>query len=327
MRYLNLPLTLVLFSSVAQGVELNEQWSVTGTLEAEYQVNRSQGKTEKGGYLSTAALGTTFKPNEKLEFNGSLLYEEDIAGVATKLEVDEAYGTWHAQPNDKLDLMLGKKYLPFGRFESKMVSDPLTLELGETRSNAALQVNHKQGNITTAAYLFKGKAPKLTGNAEHKHGYGASLRYEHANTQAGIDYISNIGEAHELNTARKIPGVALHAAKQINKVTVSAEHLSALKSLQVGDLDNEGDGGLTSKAKPSATHIEASVDLNKDRSLALAWNRTQQATALDLPKQAYGIAYQQPLFKKLNGGVELMQNKDYDKVKSKSLTLQVAYEF
>ena len=52
MRYLNLPLTLVLFSSVAQGVELNEQWSVTGTLEAEYQVNRSQGKTEKGGRSS-----------------------------------------------------------------------------------------------------------------------------------------------------------------------------------------------------------------------------------------------------------------------------------
>ena len=327
MRYLNLPLTLVLFSPIAQAVELNEQWSVTGTLEAEYQINRSQGKTEKGGYLSTAALGTTFKPNEKLEFNGSLLYEEDIAGVATKLELDEAYGTWHALPKDKLDLMLGKKYLPFGRFDSKMLSDPLTLELGETRTNTTLQANHKQGNITTAAYLFKGKAPKLNSNAEHKHGYGASLRYEHANTQAGIDYISNLGEAHKLNTARKIPGVALHAAKQINKVTLSAEHLSAIKSLQIGDLDNEGDGGLTNKAKPSASHIEASIDLNKDRSLALAWNRTKQANALELSKQAYGIAYQQPVFKKLNGGIELMQNKAYDNIKSKSLTLQVAYEF
>ncbi len=327
MRYLNLPLILVLCSSVAQALELDKQWNVNGTLEAEYQINRSQGKTQKGGYLSTAALGTTFKPNQKLEFNGSLLYEEDINGVATQLRVDEAYGTWHALPKDKLDLMLGEKYLPFGSFDTKMISDPLTLTLGQTRNNKTLQANHKQGNITTAAYLFKGAAPKLNGNGKHKQGYGASLRYEHATTQAGIDYLSNLGEAQALNTAHRIPGVSLHVSQQIKQVTLSAEHLSAIKALQVGDLDNAGDGGLTSKAKPSATHIEASVDLNKDRSLALAWNRTQQAAALDLPKQAYGIAYQQPLLKKLNGGVELMQNKDYDKVKSKSLTLQVAYEF
>ena len=326
-RHLSLPLGLVLFTSTVQAVELNEQWSINGTLEAEYQVNRSQGQTDKGGYISTAALGTSFKPNDKLEFNGSLLYEEDIAGVATKLEVDEAYATWHALPKDKLDVMLGKKYLPFGHFDSKMLSDPLTLELGETRTNQTLQINNKQGNITTAAYVFKGKAPNLNGTGEHKHGYGASLRYAHDTTQAGIDYIANLGEAQQLNTARKMPGVSVYAAKQINKVTLSAAHLTAIKSLQVGDLDNEGDGGLTATAKPSASHIEASIDLNKDRSLALAWNRTHQATALALPKQAYGVTYQQPLLKKLNGGVELMQSKDYDNLKSNSLTLQVAYEF
>jgi hypothetical protein len=327
MRYASLPLALALFSSMTQAVELNEQWSVNGTLEAEYQINHSQGKTENGGYLSTAALGTNFKPNEKLELTGSLLYEEALTEVATPLEVDEAYATWHALPNDKLAIRLGKKYVPFGRFESKMLSDPLTLELGETRTKKTLQVNHQQGAISTAAYLFQGTAPKLNSNGKHKQGYGASLRYEHANIQAGLDYISNLGQAHAWNTARSIPGAALHATKHINKLTLSAEHLTALKTLQAGDLEQNGDGGLASSAKPSATHLEASLGLNKDRNIAIALNHTQQAAALDLPKQAYGITYQQPVFKKLNGGIELMHNKDYENIKSKSLTLQIAYEF
>ena len=47
----------------------------------------------------------------------------------------------------------GKLYVPFGVFETGMISDPLTLESGETREGAAI-VDFVSGGFYGAAYIF-----------------------------------------------------------------------------------------------------------------------------------------------------------------------------
>ena len=54
--------------------------------------------------------------------------------------------------------------------------------------------------------------------------------------------------------------MALYASTSLGGVALKAEHLTAVKSFQAGDLEET----ITSAAKPSATHIEADLDLKKE---------------------------------------------------------------
>lgn len=89
--------------------------------------------------LATAELSLDVAVNEQVGTHLILLYEED-QGDDT-MNVDEAVIILH-YPRPFLGQTVafygGKLYLPFGKFNSSMVSDPLTLELGETADTAAV---------------------------------------------------------------------------------------------------------------------------------------------------------------------------------------------
>lgn len=294
-------------STPLMALEVNDQLEVFGTIELEYGASRGDSGNEYGTALATGALGATLKPNDKFDISTTLLYEEDLHAVATPAEIDEAFVAWHAMPDEKLDISAGKQYLPFGSFATAMVSDPLTLDLGETRQDKVLAASGRLGNISASAYGFQG---------ESKDGYGAGIRYETNNANVGMDYLSSLLESD-------VGAVSVHGGVNLGKVALLGEHLTATKALQPGDLD----GSITTKAKPSATHLEASYDLNDDRTMAVAWNRTKDAADLELPKEYYGATYSQPVYKDIFGAVELIQSKQYTGEKDKALTVQLAYEF
>lgn len=282
----------------AMAVEINEHLEVSGTLDVEYGAVRGDVEHEQGSYVAMALVGATVRPNDKLDMTANWIYEENINSVETPVEVDEAYATWHAKEDGQLDVSFGKKYLPFGDFETAMVSDPLTLELGETRHDRVLQASGKHGSVDTAGYVFKG---------ETENGYGGSLNYGTEQATVGLDYLS-----HFLD--EDVPALALHGTTGLGKITLRGEHLSATKALDDG-------------AKPAASRLEADIDLNSDRTLAVAWNATQEAETLELPERAYGVTYRQPLYKALSGGLELMQAKHYSGDTANSLNAQLLYEF
>lgn len=295
-------------SSPLWAAEISEQLEIYGTIELEYGASRGDSGNDYGTALATGALGATLKPNDTFDITTTFLYEEDLHEVATPAEVDEALITWHALPDAKFDLSAGKQYLPFGSFETAMVSDPLTLELGETRQDKVIMASGKPGNnISATAYGFEG---------ESKDGYGIGIGYETENAHAGVDYLSSLLESN-------VGAVSIHGTVTRNRLTLTGEYLSATESFQAGDLD----GTITAAAKPSATHLEASYDLNNDRTVAVAWNKTKDAAELELPEEYYGVAYRQPIYKALSGAVELVQAKGYDGAKDKTFTAQLAYEF
>ena len=317
--------TLALAQTV-HAAEVSNQLEINGSLEAAYSASSGDSPHDYGTAFSKGKLETILKPTEQFNVNTSFLYEEDLHNVKTPVGLDEANATTHLLADNKLNLTAGRKYLKFGTFESKMVSDPLPLELGETRRNAVLEASSKQGNITATGYAFGGTAPKLDAEGKYKNGYGFSVGYVAEKAGIGADFMSNLAESNHFDNKaldKKIPAMSLHGNAQLANITLRAEHLAATKAFQPGDLG----GGISTSAKPSATQLESDLDLQKDRTIALAWDKTSNAAEIDLPKQNLGAAYQQPIYKNLKGGVEVMQTKDYEGAKDKVLNVKLAYEF
>jgi hypothetical protein len=304
-----------------KAIEVGKKLEVVGLLEMKYGMSRGDSGHVNGPRADKAEVGVTYKPTDKFDLNAVLLYEDK------KFSADEAKVTWHALPDDKLDITAGKQYVPFGSFESSMVSDPITKVLGETRRNKVIQASSTWGNLHTAAYVFDGTSPKTGGTGTHKSGYGLSVGYGTDKASGGVDYLSNLAESklfgNTNNATNKVPALSIHGVTKIGRFSVSGEHMAAMKAFQPGDLD----GMVTVAAKPSVTHLEADLDLNHDRTVAVAWNGSSNAQEIGLVKDDIGVTYRQPIYKDLNGGLELKRSKGYDGVKDNVLTAQLSYEF
>lgn len=112
---------------------LNERLTISGLIEVEGtagKVKNNDGSSDDASdlTLATAQLGFEGRVNEQVGGNIILLYEE-----GGELEIDEAAIRLE---QGRGSLRAGRLYLPFGAFNSHFISDPLTLELGETRQTA-----------------------------------------------------------------------------------------------------------------------------------------------------------------------------------------------
>lgn len=251
--------------------------------------------------VSTLELGVDNPLNDKLE--GHLLFLYEQGENDDNISVDEATLTF--KPRAGLDITAGRMYVPFGKFDSNMVSDPLTLELAETQEEA-VQVGMGNGNVSGSAYVFKDDEDG-GGKIDD---YGINLDFATETVGAGISYISDVND-------KAASGVGVYASGQVGRVGVIAEHI------KVDEITLED----ASTAKPSATNLEASVDIGNDRTIALAYQKTDAAEALELPETATGIAYRMPVFEKASLAAEYMKNDHYDGTDEDVVILQVAYEF
>ena len=251
--------------------------------------------------VPTIELGIDNKLNDKLE--GHLLFLYEQGENSDNIAVDEATLTF--KPREGLEVSAGRMYVPFGKFDSHMVSDPLTLELAETQEEA-VQLGLSSGNVSGSAYVFKDDEDG--GNKIDD--YGINLDYATETVSAGVNYISDVND-------KAAAGIGVYATGQIGRFGVLAEHIN------VDEVTLEDD----STAKPSATNVEASLDLGNDRTVAVAYQQTKEAEALELPETATGIAYRMPVFEKASFAAEYRNNEAYDGSKEDVVTLQVAYEF
>ncbi|MBW1959235.1 MAG: LbtU family siderophore porin, partial [Deltaproteobacteria bacterium] len=83
--------------------------------------------------LATVELGVDVDITKHVKGHVLFLWEEDDT---EPVDVDEGFITLDGADVVPLYLNVGKLYVPFGNFESHFISDPLTLELGETRESA-----------------------------------------------------------------------------------------------------------------------------------------------------------------------------------------------
>ncbi len=298
-----------------------------------------QGDDESDIVLATFELGIASQITDWVEVGGSLLYEQHD----TPLEVDVAFATIGNREKSPLFLTAGQVYLPFGAYESNMVSDPLTLEIGETRETT-FQAGFVKYGFNGSLYVFNGTNKKDGKNQIGS--WGANLGYaaetDAATWAVGIGYISDLGDSDTLqgvigdnlgsnDISRRVAGWTVHAGAELGVFNLIGEYLFATDSFESAAVP----WGLNG-AKPSAWNLEAGYSfdlLGKGTTLAVGYQGSREALALELPRERWMIALSMDIMDNTSLSFEWAHDKDYSTTdggtgkSANTATAQLAFEY
>jgi hypothetical protein len=315
----SLPATVVycvMMFAVQPQVMAEEHWpdriTLSGLIEAEVSFNDD----ESDAVTATIEVGLDAKVNDWVNIHILSLFE---AGEATTLDVDEGFITLGNSERSPLSLVIGRIYLPFGVFDSHFLSDPLTLELGETQE-MAVQVLFEENELSASLFLYNGDA-KEAGENERLDQYGAKLGYftggqiEYA---ANLAYVSNLAESGGLQGAINavdlediVAGFVLSGSLSSADFMIIGEYVAATSSFDAADLSFDG-----RDAKPTAWGIEGAYNFllsGKDATVAIGLQGSSEAVNIGLPESRVLVALSVDMLEATSVAVEWVHDKAYGK--------------
>ncbi|MFP4453368.1 MAG: LbtU family siderophore porin [Desulfobacterales bacterium] len=211
--------------------------------------------------LATMELGVDAAVNDYVSGHFLLLWEEGNTGN-NGVDMDEGFITLTGGANWPAYVNVGKMYVPFGNFETHMISDPLTLELGETRESA-IQAGLEMNGFYGSVYLFNGDVDEFDKDS-HIDNYGANAGFvmesEKFSLDIGASYINNITDADswEGDSDDKIDdyvgGLGAHAIMNTGPFVFIAEYITALDETEL--VDNRNGSALDTMEEISAWNAE-----------------------------------------------------------------------
>jgi hypothetical protein len=258
--------------------------------------------------LATFELGIASQVTNWVEVGASLLYEQDD----TDLEVDVAFITLFNPDVAPVFFTAGQFYVPFGAYETNLIDDPLTLEIGESRETAA-QLGFVYEGFGGSVYGFNGDN-QVKGKSRID-SWGANLTYAWENDDWGIGvgagYINDLGDSDSLqdtvsdnrNAAfeelvegedtradtfstdplDRVGGWTANLLVTYRGFDLIGEYLSATGRFNPDSLAYKDKG-----AAPSAWNLEVGytfVIRGYENVVAAAYQGTDQAVGLELPKE------------------------------------------
>jgi len=287
---------------------------VEGLVEIEaYQARPYTGADESDVVLATGALGLDAILNQWLRAEVSTLYEEDD----TPLEIDTASVSL-VDPGRAWSLRAGQFYLPFGLYETAMVSDPLTLELGETRETA-ISAQAGAGGFRAGLYAFNGDV-----DGENRvDSWGGTLAWEGRLGTADLllsgGYLNHLAESDGLgdvlasnggDAGHEVAGWTATAVLDVHDLTLVGEYLAAIDDFATGELAFRGAG-----ARPAAWNVEASYGFGihgRQARVALGYQGSDEALAAGLPKTRALVAFSVDVWRNTTLSLEYGRDRDYD---------------
>ncbi|MCK5682153.1 LbtU family siderophore porin, partial [bacterium] len=236
---------------------IGEHVKIGGLVEVEFGFSDDyEGNNESDIVLATVALDIDINLHKYIAAHILLLWEEDDT---EPVDLDEGYIVLGNTEHFPLYLQVGKLYLPFGNFESHMISDPLTLELGETRETAAiLGVDYK--GLYASAYTFNGDIDESGDDNEIKcFGLAAGYAFENQNLgfDIGMGWINSVADSDTLGDFLPsqiedyVCGLTAHAIFTWQGLTLIGEYLGATDKFEVNELEFKQSG-----AEPKTWNIE-----------------------------------------------------------------------
>jgi hypothetical protein len=322
---------------------LNDHVTLTGRVEVEATRGEDfDGNESSDVTLATVEIGLEAALSDWSSARLLLLYEEGEED--NHLIVDEGVITLGNTEKFPFYLTAGKMYLPFGFYESSMISDPLTLELGET-NDSAVQLAFNAAGFYGSVYGFNGDINE-TGEDDEVDSWGADVGYGYESegfaVDAGIDWINNIGDSDAVGDYltddvaidaidEYIQGFATHAVFTLGPLRLIGEYVTALDEFDLAEIDFDGRG-----AEPEAMIFEASYTIrlfNRETVFALGWQTTDEALALGLPETRYLGAVNICLFDHTLLAFEYLHDEDYDESRGgtgkdgHAATVQLAVEY
>ncbi len=262
--------------------------------------------------VATVELLMAHQINEYVSAEVGLLYEEG----ETPIEVDIALLRL-ADPESPFYIAAGQFYQSFGSFESGMISDPLTLELGETRETS-LVGGFENEMLFASFYVFNGDQQTNLSDEATDYGVNIGLAREAENLSYSLQagYISNIAESDGLESvilpgtlSDEVAGYAISSTTSFHSLNLILEWISADDAFETAAFEYNGAG-----AKPQAWNVEVGHNftlMNKDALVSLGYQGTEEALALDLPKERTLAALKIDIFEKTLLGFEISMDQDY----------------
>ncbi len=272
--------------------------------------------------VATAELGIEVFVNDWTSANLVLLWEEEDGG-SNDLTVDEAIITFANLQKTPFHFMAGRTAAPFGRFETNMISDPFTLDLGETKETMAL-VGVEANGFYASIYGFNGDLDDGGDNVIDNGGLdlGFAWEGEEKSVDFGIGYINDIGDSDGISDVvadnlpggidyqRNIPGYAAHAMFSAGRFNMVGEYVTAAREFDVGnELAFNGSG-----AEPSAWNLEVGVGFDiagHASNAAIGYQRTKEALGLGLPEKRVSAVLSIALLENTAFSLEWAHDEDY----------------
>jgi len=305
--------------NVAMAEEIFTGTSISGSAQIEGRYYEDYAAVNSSDFVvDEVAVAIETQVNKWVKGLIGFLYEED----ETPLEVDEAIITLGNSAVSPLYFAAGQMYVPFGNFETSMISDPLTLELGEAREKAA-QIGFTTANIYGSLYAFNGSTQNNSEDTiDH---YGINLGFAQENDShsydLGIGYISDIGDTDGLTDALGgddvtnlvgydyVAGLSTHIIVTIGDVSLVGEYVTALDTFNPDNLAFNDNG-----AEPKAWNIEAGYSfplMGKATTLALGYQGTDEAVAMELPAERYSGSLTMEVYRNTTLAFEYALEEDY----------------
>lgn len=330
-----------MFGMPAMADDNNVKLEVNGALEVELGTSEDFTGTKGSDIaLATVELGFDAQITPWVSAHILFLHEDDDTEPA---EIDEGIITLANDDVTAFSLSAGRMYVPFGAYESNLVSDPLTLEIGETRE-AAVQLGFDSG-LSASFFVFNGDTLEVGSDDNVEH-FGFNIGFANETDamafDAGFSYISSIGDTDSLydvvaenrlasaaatdEVVEFVAGFSVHGMLTMGALSFIAEYTTAADAFDATELPAFGG------AQPSAYNVEAAFTMNQ-MTFAAAFQGTAEAVDLGLPETRFLIAASMEVVEGASLSVEYLTEEDYSVADGgtgetgNALTIQLATEF
>ena len=320
---LNKQLELLLKKAETQGV-WSDRISFGGTIETEVgcameDVNDDETSTS-GFTLTTVALEIGVDIVKHVSGHIVFLYEQGEADEAVR--VDEGFIALNGEDFIPLYLNAGKLCVPFGNYATNMLSDPLTLQMGETQQTALL-VGFTNRWIDAGVAVFNGDVNDSREQNDHLDSFVFKISATFPENvvsgfglSGGLSYISSMSDTNRLEEVFDDAGISLaqnHVAgiggwtsvALMDMFFLEAEYLTALEAFDADEL------GLGEDRLFGAWNLELAYAPIEKLILAARYGRTIDGVGF-FPESQIGAAVSYNLFESTTIGIEYLKI-DYSK--------------
>lgn len=296
----------------------------SGKLEGQMSFLRNYQNTNTSNINFTGAeLATYVKTSDFISGYLTLDYDPSAPGNQSQIFMNRAFIIFGNLKSFPIYSSVGQLYTAFGRYNSGMVSSPVTLSLGRTRARALTLGYQEQGSnaLHAEAYIYQGlTTPVGQTNARNEYGAGTgyTFKFKRFSGEIGASYISNLGDSQGLQSTiflndqtqqNTVPAINVYGALAFNPFVFLAEYVAATKQFSIYDMSFQNHG-----AKPKALHLEADYNFktaSRPSSVGVAYGHTAQALDASLPQDQYSVFYNINIFKATNFAIEYRHDVNY----------------
>lgn len=302
--------------------------------------------------LATAALGIDIDFHKYVRGHILFLWEED---ETEPVDLDEGTLTLGGTENFPFFLVGGRFYIPFGMYNSHFITDPLTLELGETRESSVM-VGFANNMFELQAGVFNGDVSQSRTHDTINGFYGCvnvtipPKWLRGLELSGGVSITSNIADSDNLQDLINpflggriddlVPGLGAWLSATYGMFTLELEYIGALTDLEAGELVFDG-SCLGKRSAPKAWNVELAVRPMEKLELAARYGGNDEipggidpaiaAAGLPLqafiPKTQYGAVASYNIWGPITVSLEYLFNIFENADKQHIITGQLAAEF